>query len=490
MIPSAVTRYIPARIARSVQPTALVPEQDDRREEGEEGEDDGGDVRVALESAHARRSYAADPTQFLRLLPRSTPRILSSTHKKLPLDEPWRALPPRIGELIRPHVPALSDEVIEAIRERVPAYRRPLRGRFGAGIRSGVEEALAQFADLVADPELDRSAQPTRVYRASAAASTASAARSTRCSRPTGSAPGSRGGGSRRSRSRRASTGAPWRCSPRRCSPTSTSSRRSRPRATRRSSRRPRASASACAGGWRALLLEPEPTGADRDRGRRRGRLEAPGAGSRRSPGATAAGGCSLAAAGRRRWSPSRATTEGGRRAARRPRRARPRSAALERAAARTHGGARADGRAAVGAARSAERAQRGPAADRAPASSTRPGSRLPTTTSPPWSRTATSARSPSSPRGGWRRSTARRRRRARGSPPPCASWLDHQGEVARVAAELHVHPQTVRYRLARLRELFGDQLDDPEARFELALALRSPVSASSERETLESNPS
>ena len=27
-------------------------------------------------------------------------------------------------------------------------------------------------------------------------------------------------------------------------------------------------------------------------------------------------------------------------------------------------------------------------------------------------------------------------------------SWLDHQGEVARVAAELHVHPQTVRYRL------------------------------------------
>ena len=52
-------------------------------------------------------------------------------------------------------------------------------------------------------------------------------------------------------------------------------------------------------------------------------------------------------------------------------------------------------------------------------------------------------------------------------------SWLDHQGEVARVAAELQVHPQTVRYRLGRLRERFGDLLDDPEARFELALALR-----------------
>jgi hypothetical protein len=52
-------------------------------------------------------------------------------------------------------------------------------------------------------------------------------------------------------------------------------------------------------------------------------------------------------------------------------------------------------------------------------------------------------------------------------------SWLDHQGEVAQVADELHVHPQTVRYRLRRLRELFGEGLDDPTARFELSLALR-----------------
>ena len=41
------------------------------------------------------------------------------------------------------------------------------------------------------------------------------------------------------------------------------------------------------------------------------------------------------------------------------------------------------------------------------------------------------------------------------------------------MAAELHVHPQTARYRVARLRELLGAQLDDPEARFELELALR-----------------
>src|SRR3954452_23340923 len=53
-------------------------------------------------------------------------------------------------------------------------------------------------------------------------------------------------------------------------------------------------------------------------------------------------------------------------------------------------------------------------------------------------------------------------------------AWLDHPGQVQAVAERLHVHPQTVRYRVAHLRELFGDALEDPDARFELALALRS----------------
>ena len=34
------------------------------------------------------------------------------------------------------------------------------------------------------------------------------------------------------------------------------------------------------------------------------------------------------------------------------------------------------------------------------------------------------------------------------------------------------MHPQTVRYRLAQLRELFGDALDDPASRARLFLAL------------------
>jgi hypothetical protein len=52
-------------------------------------------------------------------------------------------------------------------------------------------------------------------------------------------------------------------------------------------------------------------------------------------------------------------------------------------------------------------------------------------------------------------------------------AYLRRRGNGPRMAADLHVHPQTVRYRLARLRELLGPALDDPEARFELEVVLR-----------------
>jgi hypothetical protein len=51
-------------------------------------------------------------------------------------------------------------------------------------------------------------------------------------------------------------------------------------------------------------------------------------------------------------------------------------------------------------------------------------------------------------------------------------SWLRNLGDRQAVAAELHVHPRTVRYRLMQLRELYGDRLDDPGQRARLFLAL------------------
>jgi DNA-binding PucR family transcriptional regulator len=51
--------------------------------------------------------------------------------------------------------------------------------------------------------------------------------------------------------------------------------------------------------------------------------------------------------------------------------------------------------------------------------------------------------------------------------------WLAEQGRPGAVASRLGIHPQTARYRIARLRELFGDRLDDPHERFWLEVALR-----------------
>lgn len=52
-------------------------------------------------------------------------------------------------------------------------------------------------------------------------------------------------------------------------------------------------------------------------------------------------------------------------------------------------------------------------------------------------------------------------------------AWLRHQGQRTPIAEDLFVHPQTVGYRVAQLKELFGEALDDPDARFELELVLR-----------------
>jgi PucR C-terminal helix-turn-helix domain len=60
--------------------------------------------------------------------------------------------------------------------------------------------------------------------------------------------------------------------------------------------------------------------------------------------------------------------------------------------------------------------------------------------------------------------------------------WLQRGGNANEVAVLLHVHPQTVRYRLRRIDELFGGDLRDPDRRFELEMALRA-------RQLLEAGP-
>jgi len=70
--------------------------------------------------------------------------------------EPWRALPATVADLIEPELEAITREILETIAEEVPEYARPLEGRFGHGIRTGVGEALSQFVALIRDPGMGR----------------------------------------------------------------------------------------------------------------------------------------------------------------------------------------------------------------------------------------------------------------------------------------------------------------------------------------------
>jgi hypothetical protein len=56
-------------------------------------------------------------------------------------DQPWQELPPQVVLVLRPLLVETADEMIDAVRT-IPAYSRPLDGTFGEGVRAGVQEAL------------------------------------------------------------------------------------------------------------------------------------------------------------------------------------------------------------------------------------------------------------------------------------------------------------------------------------------------------------
>ena len=66
--------------------------------------------------------------------------------------EPWRELPAEVADVIEPELDATTDEILATIAREVPDYARPLEGRFGRGVRTGVTEALGQFVELIRSP--------------------------------------------------------------------------------------------------------------------------------------------------------------------------------------------------------------------------------------------------------------------------------------------------------------------------------------------------
>jgi hypothetical protein len=73
-------------------------------------------------------------------------------------ERPWSSIPAEALDVLAPALPALVDEIIDAIATEVPAYALPLEGAFGEGVRRGVEQALEQFAEMAANSELGREA--------------------------------------------------------------------------------------------------------------------------------------------------------------------------------------------------------------------------------------------------------------------------------------------------------------------------------------------
>jgi hypothetical protein len=70
--------------------------------------------------------------------------------------DPWRGLPSGVADLIEPELEAITGEILEGIGREVPEYSRPLEGEFGHGVRTGVGEALSQFVALIRDPDAGR----------------------------------------------------------------------------------------------------------------------------------------------------------------------------------------------------------------------------------------------------------------------------------------------------------------------------------------------
>ncbi|MGI8728215.1 MAG: PucR family transcriptional regulator [Solirubrobacterales bacterium] len=69
---------------------------------------------------------------------------------------PWSSLPRELAEILRPELDELSGSILVAIGAEVSEYARPLEGEFGRGLRGGVAAALGEFIELIGSPTSDR----------------------------------------------------------------------------------------------------------------------------------------------------------------------------------------------------------------------------------------------------------------------------------------------------------------------------------------------
>ena len=68
---------------------------------------------------------------------------------------PWIGVPPEVGAVLRAGIPQAAQRVMAAIRGEIPAYNRALRGEFGREMRAGVENAVSRFVEMIEHHEPD-----------------------------------------------------------------------------------------------------------------------------------------------------------------------------------------------------------------------------------------------------------------------------------------------------------------------------------------------
>jgi hypothetical protein len=64
--------------------------------------------------------------------------------------------PAQLAAIMRPELPDLAREIISEIRGRIPEYARPMDGPYGHVLQVAVQRALASFFDWVSDPTAPR----------------------------------------------------------------------------------------------------------------------------------------------------------------------------------------------------------------------------------------------------------------------------------------------------------------------------------------------
>jgi len=67
--------------------------------------------------------------------------------------QPWTGVPSEVADLCRPYLAEVAEEMIEEIQRGVPEYARPLDEDYMRMVRLAVEGALNQFVDLIGDAE-------------------------------------------------------------------------------------------------------------------------------------------------------------------------------------------------------------------------------------------------------------------------------------------------------------------------------------------------